>query len=135
MLYTNIGSHGGNFDTPFHEHLKRAHNVKIASGYFSLDILQKYEPLLLEKAQHHQCQILLGMAFYEGLSQKQFDLVEKLNTQMLTMGAESGFYVTNGRKCHGKIFQLNGKTFLGSSNFSSSGFKADKTHPSRCGSR
>lgn len=125
MLYTNIGSHGGNFETTFHEQLKRAHNVKIASGYFSLDILQKYEPLLLEKAQHHQCKILLGMAFYEGLSQKQFDLVEKLNTQMLTMGTESGFYVTNGRKYHGKIFQLNGKTFLGSSNFSSSGFKGN----------
>lgn len=125
MLYTNIGSHGGNFETTFHEQLKRAHNVKIASGYFSLDILQKYEPLLLEKAQHHQCKILLGMAFYEGLSQKQFDLVDKLNKQMITMETESGFYVTNGRKYHGKIFQLNGKTFLGSSNFSSSGFKGN----------
>ncbi|MGR4021589.1 restriction endonuclease PLD domain-containing protein [Vibrio harveyi] len=132
MLYTNISSHGGNFDVEFHKQLTSSQDVKIASGYFSLDVLKKYEPLLLEKAQQHQCKILLGMAFYEGLSQKQFDLVEKLNNQMIEMETDSGFYVTNGRKYHGKIFQLNGKTFLGSSNFSSSGFKGNIEATVKC---
>jgi len=132
MLYTNINSHGGDFDSTFHNQLKKSQNVRIASGYFSLDILQKYEPLLLEKAQQNQCKILLGMAFYEGLSQKQFSLVEKLNAKMITMKTDSGFYVTNGRKYHGKIFQLNNETYLGSSNFSSSGFKGNIEATVKC---
>ena len=124
MLYTNTSSHGGSFDTKFQSELLSCSDpLRIASGYFSLDTLQKYESALLEKSSHASCQILLGMAFYEGLSQKQFDAVKLLNERLVSNDTNSGFYVTNGRKYHGKIYQLNGKTFLGSSNFSCSGFK------------
>ncbi|WP_272693163.1 restriction endonuclease PLD domain-containing protein, partial [Providencia sp. PROV077] len=82
MLYTNLSSHGGNFDAVFFKQLELAKNVRIASGYFSLDILKKYENLLLEKANQYQCQILLGMAFYEGLSKNQFDSVSYMNNEM-----------------------------------------------------
>lgn len=122
MLFTNTPSHGGNFDNTFQSELSSATSLRIASGYFSLDILKKYELEILDKSSSSSCKVLLGMAFYEGLSQKQLDAVRALNDQMITMGTDSGFYVTNGRKYHGKIFQLNGKTFLGSSNFSNSGF-------------
>lgn len=132
MLYTNTTGHGGNFDHIFHENLKETEDIRIASGYFSLDILQKYEELLIEKAHTNQCKILLGMAFYEGLTQKQFDIVNRINTEMIKMETSSGFFVTNGRKYHGKIFQLNNSTFIGSSNFSSSGFKGNIEATVKC---
>ncbi len=125
MLYTNIDSHGGFFDDKFYQQLKESQRVRIASGYLSLDVLRRYESLLLEKAQKYQCQILLGMAFYEGISQEQLDNVSRINKKMLFMETNSGFFVAQGRKYHGKIFQINGKTYLGSSNFSSSGFKGN----------
>ncbi|WOB97731.1 restriction endonuclease PLD domain-containing protein [Providencia sp. PROV099] len=132
MLYTNLSSHGGNFDAVFFKQLELAKNVRIASGYFSLDILKKYENLLLEKANQYQCQILLGMAFYEGLSKNQFDSVSYMNNEMLKMKTNSGFFVTNGRKYHGKIFQLNNSIYIGSSNFSSSGFKGNIEATIKC---
>lgn len=125
MLYTNTKNHGGEFSLIFDEEVQNSQNTRIASGYFSLDILQKYEELFIEKSRSNQCQILLGMAFYEGLTQKKFEVVKRINDEMRKTKTNSGFYVTNGRKYHGKIFQINGKTYLGSSNFSSSGFKGN----------
>lgn len=125
MLYTNEVEHGGHFEDVFLSQIQSTNKFRIASGYFSLDILQKYKENILEKARHNKCEILLGMAFYEGLSQKQFDLVSQINNLMRVMGTDSGFYVTNGRKYHGKIFQFDYKTYLGSSNFSNSGFKGN----------
>lgn len=123
MLFTNTKSHGGNFDIAFKSELASSASLRIASGYFSLDTLKQYESDILSKSSSKSCKVLLGMAFYEGLSQKQFDAVKSLNAKMVLRGTDSGFYVTNGRKYHGKIFQVNGKTFLGSSNFSCSGFR------------
>lgn len=125
MLYTNTVEHGGHFEDVFLSQIKNTNKFRIASGYFSLDILQKCEQNILEKASHNKCEILLGMAFYEGLSQKQFDLVSRINNSMRVMGTDSGFYVTNGRKYHGKIFQFDHKIYIGSSNFSNSGFKGN----------
>jgi len=125
MLYTNEVEHGGHFEDVFLSQIQSTKKLRIASGYFSLDTLQKYEKSILEKASYNKCEILLGMAFYEGLTQKQFDLVSRINNLMRAMGTDSGFYVANGKKYHGKIFQFDYKTYLGSSNFSNSGFKGN----------
>jgi hypothetical protein len=69
------------------------------------------------------------MAFYEGLSQKKYDALIKLNSELESYGNDSGVYVTNGRRYHGKVYYFEQKSessiYVGSSNFSTSGTKTN----------
>lgn len=126
MMFTNLDRHhGGNFRDVLEHNLNGAEKVRIASGYISLHTIQAYNSQLEEIARlHGNVQLMLGMAFYEGLSVKQYDACLDLHNR-LSAYTNSGVYVAHGRRYHGKIYdfnqQGNNKVFVGSSNFSPSG--------------
>jgi hypothetical protein len=129
-MYTNLVNHGGNFKDVLDKEFLSAKNVTIASGYASLDIIHKYENSFLNIAKSGGIsRLLLGMAFYEGLSQKKLDAVTILNDKLKKFNNGSGVYVTNGRRYHGKVYYFHDETtssiYVGSSNFSSSGTKGN----------
>lgn len=126
MMFTNLDRHhGGNFRDVLERNLVAAEKVRIASGYVSLHTIQAYSTQLEDIARiHGNVQLMLGMAFYEGLSIKQYDACLDLNNR-LSAYSNSGVYVAHGRRYHGKIYEFNqgdrNKIFVGSSNFSPSG--------------
>jgi len=125
-MYTNIDEHGGDFRTILDSEFATSENVTVATGYTSLDIMAAYQGDFIRIAEAGGVsRLLLGMAFYEGLSQKKLDLANDLNNQLLEFNNSSGVYVTNGRRYHGKVYrfydQHSSNLYVGSSNFSSSG--------------
>ncbi len=129
-MYTNLSHHGGDFRDILDKEFPKAKNVCIASGYTSLDILHAYEEGFLKIAKSGGVsRLLLGMAFYEGLSLKKLEVANQLNEKLKKFGNGSGVYVTNGRRYHGKVYWFDNETatniYVGSSNFSSSGTRGN----------
>lgn len=125
-MYTNTKKHGGNFRQILDEEFKNANDVTIASGYASLSIVKVYESDFVKIAKNGGVsRLLLGMAFYDGLREKQLKAVTELNEQLKGFGNSSGVYVARGRRYHGKIYHFENQgqsnLYVGSSNFSSSG--------------
>lgn len=129
-MYTNVQKFGGDFRNVLDKEFTTSSNVTIASGYASLDIINAFEKPFIEIAKKGgTSRLLLGMAFYEGLSQKKLDAVTKLHNALKPYGNNSGVFVTNGRRYHGKVYQFDkeevSNIYVGSSNFSSSGTKGN----------
>lgn len=124
-MYTNLTNFGGYFHNVIDTEFAKAKNVTIASAYTSLDVIHAYQDRFLKIAKAGGIsKLLLGMAFYEGLSEKKLNAVSKLNTELHKFDNESGVYVTNGRRYHGKVYhfydETNSNIYVGSSNFSRS---------------
>ena len=106
--------------------LTQSKSLRIASGYVSLQTISKYSSLMLDRAKDSgNVQLLVGMAFYEGMSSKQLDACLRFHND-LSIYENSGVYIAYRRKYHGKIYDFtqhngNNRIFLGSSNFSPSG--------------
>jgi phosphatidylserine/phosphatidylglycerophosphate/cardiolipin synthase-like enzyme len=125
-MFTNLNNHGGNFRDVLDKEFSNADSVAIASGYASLDVIEAFKDNFITIAKNGgDSKLLLGMAFYEGLSEKKLNLARELNKELRKYSYTSGVFVTNGRRYHGKVYQFKNnneqKLYLGSSNFSSSG--------------
>jgi hypothetical protein len=129
-MYTNIPQYGGQFRSVLDKEFATSKNVTIASGYASLDVINSFEKSFIKIAKEGgTSRLLLGMAFYEGLGQKKLNAVTKLNKSLKAYNENSGVYVTNGRRYHGKVYQFDKENssnlYVGSSNFSASGTKGN----------
>lgn len=122
MIYTNTDNHNGKFLDVVDRSFARAQNVDIASGYTSLDILNKYEADFIRLATNGgRVRLLVGMAFYEGLSQSKLDMLMHMSSDLQALNSSNGVFVCYVRKFHGKIYRFDDQVFIGSSNFSRSG--------------
>lgn len=126
MFYTNTVECGGDLESEINTQIINAEKVIIASGYVSLDVIERYADSferIVNKG--GSVKVLVGMAFYEGLNQKKLNRLIALSDSLRKINSESGVYVPYKRKFHGKIYNLDGKQnnnyYLGSSNFSTSG--------------
>lgn len=127
-MFTNTAKFGGFFKSVIDAEIAEAKNVSIASGYTSLDVINDYKDIFIKLASEGGVsRLLIGMAFYEGLSKKKLDALNELNNELLKFNNSSGIYVAYGRPYHGKVYHFSSDTtskfFVGSSNFSSSGTK------------
>lgn len=69
MLWNNVGALGGDFFDKVEQEFNSSDAVTIASGYISLDIIKKFSYRFEKIAtEGGQARLLVGMAFYEGLS-------------------------------------------------------------------
>ena len=126
MLWTNTDNSGGNFLHQVEREFDNSDGVTIASGYVSLDIINKfYSGFEKIAANGGRSRLLVGMAFYEGLSANKLTLLSNLNKKLGQTGRGSGVFVSYNGKYHGKVyhFQNNNRNnfYIGSSNFSRSG--------------
>src|SRR6056297_1848766 len=129
-MHTNIQKYGGDFRNVLDKEFKTSNNITVASGYASLDVINAFEKPFIEIAKKGgTSRLLLGMAFYEGLGQKKLKAVTKLNDSLKAYNNNSGVFVTNGRRYHGKVYQFDkdvtSNIYVGSSNFSASGTKGN----------
>jgi hypothetical protein len=124
MIYTNHEEHGNDFFTIVSNALVTKSKVDIASGYVSYDIIDKFEKNMIDisKKEGGRFRLLVGMAYYEGLTQKNFDKLISIHKQ-LEQSNGSGVFVCYSNKYHGKIYDLEDKLYIGSSNFSKSGLR------------
>jgi hypothetical protein len=125
-MYTNTEPFGGNFKELLKQEFKSSKNIVVASGYASADIIQEFKNDFIKVAKGGgSAKLLLGMAFYEGLSQQKLDILSSLCVDLNKINKKSGVYVTYTRKYHGKVYHFdtgkNDNIFVGSSNFSASG--------------
>lgn len=125
-MYTNTEPFGGNFKELLKQEFKSSKNIVVASGYTSADIIQEFKNDFIKVAKGGgSVKLLLGMAFYEGLSQQKLDILSSLCVDLNKINKKSGVYVTYTRKYHGKVYHFdtgkNDNIFVGSSNFSASG--------------
>lgn len=125
-MYTNTEPHGGKFLEVVDREMKQATDVIIASGYTSFDILNRYKDDFYRIARNGgSSKLLLGMAFYEGLSSNKLNLLHSMAGDLQSINDRSGVYVTYSGKYHGKIYKFTkgeaSNVYLGSSNFSRSG--------------
>lgn len=129
-MHTNIQKFGGDFRKVLDKEFYSSNNITVASGYASLDVINAFKDPFVEVAKKGgTSRLLLGMAFYEGLGQKKLNAVTKLNAELKIYGNDSGVFVTNGRRYHGKVYQFDkakhSNVYVGSSNFSASGTKGN----------
>lgn len=125
-MFTNTSTYGGDFKNVLKQEFKTSKNIVVASGYASTDIIQEFRDDFIKIATEGGiAKLLLGMAFYEGLSQQKLDILKTLCIDLNKLNKHSGVYVTYTRRYHGKVYHFyTGKQdniFVGSSNFSSSG--------------
>ncbi len=125
MLWNNIDALGGNFFDKVESEFQSSDTVTIASGYVSLDIIKKFYHSFEKIAEEGgQARLLVGMAFYEGLTSNKLTLLNNLSAKLENTGTGSGVFVSYNDKYHGKlyIFGSEGRKtyYIGSSNFSRS---------------
>ncbi len=126
MIYTNVESFGGDFMAVVDREFEESRDVSIASGYVSLDIINRYKAHFERIAKNGgQARLILGMAFYEGLTKTKLEALKQLAEHLEKINEQSGVYVTYSERYHGKVYlfknEADQRVYLGSSNFSRSG--------------
>lgn len=125
-MFTNVDNHGGKFLNVLNNEFRISKNVVVASGYASANIISNFRENFIEIARNGgSAKLLLGMAFYEGLSQTKLDILSELCRELNNLNNHSGVYVTFSRRYHGKVYHFDTyegeNIYVGSSNFSDSG--------------
>lgn len=127
-IFSNHKSFGGDFGKEFIQNLKSSNSLVIASGYFGTSLIKSLQPDLLNIAHRGFCKILIGMIFNEGVSAEQKLRIEELDQNLKNINSNSGVFVSLSQY-HGKIYKFSSaideKIYVGSSNFSDSGFKTN----------
>ncbi len=126
MIYTNTEQHGDKFLHILDDAFRNASSVSVASGYTSIDIINRYKDDFVRIAQAGgRSRLMVGMAFYEGLSQSKLDTLNTLSNELQAIDEQNGVFVCFVRKYHGKVYKFDvgtsEKIYMGSSNFSRSG--------------
>lgn len=130
MLFTNTKTHGGDFFKIVKEEFIKSKDVTIASGYVSLDVINKFKGDFQRIASNGgEAKLLVGMAFYEGLTYNKLETLKDLSKELEAMNNKSGVYVSYSEKYHGKVYCFQNdhtkNVYLGSSNFSTSGLSGN----------
>jgi HKD family nuclease len=125
-MFTNTDLYGGIFKNALKKEFKSTRNIVVASGYVSTDVIKEFKADFLRIAKSGgSAKLLLGMAFYEGLSETKLHILNGLCKDLNKINSNSGVYVTYTRRYHGKVYHFNNGVndtiFVGSSNFSTSG--------------
>ena len=127
-MFTNNKNIGEEFGKNFIKEIKIANHLEIASGYFSSELLNKHTEALLNVAKRGSCKLLFGMIFHEKATSKQKQCLIELDQKLKAINPQSGIFITT-KPYHGKVFKFinssESKYYIGSSNFSKSGFKSN----------
>jgi len=124
-LVTNEKNFGGKFSKQFSKDLSLSNGLQVATGYFGHDLITSLEKKLVKLGKNGSCKLLLGMAFQKSPAPKQLDILKLIDTKLRENNPDNGVYIRR-KKYHGKIYKFSYeddyKIYLGSSNFSNSGF-------------
>lgn len=123
--FTNHKNFGGHFGKEIISNFKKYQSVEIASGYFGVSQIKAMWNEILEIAQKGHCKILIGMIYHEGVGKEQKRILLELDKELKGVNSSSGIYIAL-KQYHGKVYRFTkpgeDKMYVGSSNFSASGF-------------
>ena len=125
-ISTNYKDFGGFFEKEIQSHLVSCTSAEVATGYIGATLVESLTPSLIEIARRGHCKVLVGMIFNEGVTSTQKQVLEKLDESLRRANEDSGVFLTL-RQFHGKVYRFKSADqdhiYVGSSNFSISGFK------------
>ncbi len=130
-MFTNTTQFGGKFERKLDFELRNAQCADIATGYVGKSTILNYEAAFrrMSNLPNGHCKILLGMAFFEGLSSSSHRDLSNLHNTLSSNNLNSGIYLSYSQKYHGKIYNFSHNNsrniYLGSSNFSQSGLSSN----------
>jgi len=117
---------GMTFQEVFEEMLGKAVSIDIVSGYVDKYIPKMYGDKLIELSKTGRVRILIGMAEKEGLHKSTHEQWEPLDNALRSHNKGSGVFAPT-TKIHAKVYKFLidnlPNIYVGSSNFSISGFK------------
>lgn len=126
-LITNEKDFGGRLYKRFSADLASSNGLLVASGYFGADLVSDFEEKLVKLGKKGTCKLLLGMVYHSGVGKKQLETLKSIDTKLRNDNPDNGIFIRR-KQYHGKIYKLNSNTdfkiYIGSSNFSNSGFKS-----------
>lgn len=124
-IFTNHNEFGGSFLKEFNNQLNISDSLLIASGYFGTSTIVELEEKILKLSKKGICKILIGMIFFDGVTEAQKKALTSLDKKLRKINPNNGVYISM-RPYHGKIYQFHHDNhvnlYLGSSNFSKEGF-------------
>ena len=127
-MFTNNKNIGEEFGKNFRKQIKLANHLEIASGFFSADLLNELTDALVTVAKRGSCKLLFGMIYHQKATLKEKKCLTELDQKLKTINFQSGIFIST-KPYHGKVFKfqnsLESKYYIGSSNFSFSGFKSN----------
>jgi len=126
-LITNEKDFGGKLYKQFSQDLASSNGLLVASGYFGADLVSDFEEKLVKLGKKGTCKLLLGMVYHGGVGKKQLKTLKSIDTKLRENNPDNGIFIRR-KEYHGKIYKLTTKDdykiYVGSSNFSNSGFKS-----------
>ena len=127
-MFTNNKNIGEEFGKNFRKEIKIANHLEIASGFFSADLLNELTDALVTVAKRGSCKLLFGMIYHQKATLKEKKCLTELDQKLKTINSQSGIFIST-KPYHGKVFKFKNssesKYYIGSSNFSFSGFKSN----------
>lgn len=125
-MFTNHKNFGGDFGKQILNDIKTYNTLEIASGYFGVSLIDDFTNDLISISKRGHCRILIGMIYHEGVSKNQKKTLLELNEKLNKSNSKSGIFISL-RQFHGKLYKFtknnsDEKIYIGSSNFSDSGF-------------
>lgn len=115
-----------NFGKIIFDNIDSYKNITICVGYVSTAVLEKVKTKLIDKTKKGGIvKLIVGMAYFEGLTEKCDSLLREINKSFLSVDNGSGVFIPVNNKLHGKMYMFQKddlkEYFVGSSNFSDFG--------------
>ena len=83
MIFTNARGFGKGFESEIDQCFKTANSVRIASGYASRETVDNYRDDFIRIGKKGgKSQLLLGMAYFEGLSESMISTLSSLDNKL-----------------------------------------------------
>jgi HKD family nuclease len=128
VFYSNLNDSNGHIEAELTRAFTNASVLRIAVGYVATDTIEQYARLFFQAAENGGLvQILVGMAFFDGLNVKKKNALEHIDYNLREIDDRCGIYVPFSRRFHGKIYcAINDDSsnfYIGSHNFSQNAFK------------
>jgi len=128
MVFSNREGETLSFKNCLSDLFADSEEVNIAVGYVASDTVKEFRKKFIRLANNGGLiRVLVGMAFFEGLSDYKRTLLEELDVELKAISNDNGVYLPYTRRYHGKIYDIvknsNRRIFVGSANFSNNAFK------------
>lgn len=128
MVFSNREGEVVSFKNCLSDLFAGSEEINIAVGYVASDTITEFRKNFIRVANNGGLvRVLVGMAFFEGLSDYKRTLLEELDVELKAISNGNGIYLPYARRYHGKIYDVvknsNRRIFVGSNNFSNNAFK------------
>lgn len=129
MFYSNLNDKHGHIEQSLATAFNETTILRIAVGYVATDTIERYAHTHFFRLAERGglVQILVGMAFFDGLNAKKKNKLENIDHHLREINDSCGIFIPCFSRYHGKIYSTLNRNddfeiYIGSHNFSSNAF-------------